>query len=85
MYSLSIIGVLASVVGAYYYLRIVKIMYLDPPTDEVNEPMPRELSILAGVMTAFTLLFFIYPTPLVELADMASSVLVQSDLSLAVD
>ena len=47
--------------------------------------MPRELSILAGVMTAFTLLFFIYPAPLVELADMASSVLVQSDLSLAAD
>jgi NADH-quinone oxidoreductase subunit N len=85
LYALSIIGVLASVVGAYYYLRIVKIMYLDPPADEVNEPMPRELSILAGVMTAFTLLFFIYPAPLVELADMASSVLVQGDLSLAAD
>ena len=85
LYSLSIIGVLASVVGAYYYLRIVKIMYLDAPADEVNEPMPRELSVLAGVMTAFTLLFFIYPAPLVELADMASSVLVQSDLSLAAD
>ena len=85
LYSLSILGVLASVVGAYYYLRIVKIMYLDAPADEINEPMPRELSILAGVMTAFTLLFFIYPAPLVELADMASSVLVQSDLSLAAD
>jgi NADH-quinone oxidoreductase subunit N len=50
-------------------------MYLDAPADEVNEPMPRELSILAGVMTAFTLLFFVYPSPLVELADKAGAVL----------
>jgi NADH-quinone oxidoreductase subunit N len=81
LYALSIIGVLASVVGAFYYLRIVKIMYLDAPADEVNEPMPRELSILAGVMTAFTLFFFIYPAPLVELADMAGAVLMQGGLT----
>ncbi len=79
LYALSVIGVLASVVGAYYYLRIVKIMYLDPPTDEVNEPMPRELSFLAGAMTAITLLFFIYPAPLVKLAETAGAVLTQSD------
>jgi len=79
LYALSIIGVLASVVGAYYYLRIVKIMYLDPPTDEVNEAMPRELSFLAGAMTAITLLFFIYPAPLVSLAETAGSVLTQSE------
>ena len=81
LYALSIIGVLASVVGAFYYLRIVKVMYLDAPADEVNEPMPRELSILAGVMTAFTLFFFIYPAPLVELADMAGAVLMQGGLT----
>jgi NADH-quinone oxidoreductase subunit N len=81
LYALSIIGVLASVVGAFYYLRIVKIMYLDAPADEVNEPMPRELSILAGVMTAFTLFFFIYPAPLVELADMAGAVSMQGGLT----
>ena len=68
-------------VGAYYYLRIVKIMYLDAPADEVNEAMPRELSILAGSMTALTLLFFIYPAPLVDLANMAGSVLMQGNVS----
>ena len=78
LYSLSIIGVLASVVGAYYYLRIVKIMYLDTPADEVIEPMPRELSLLAGVMAGFTLLFFVYPSPLVDLADLAGAVLLQA-------
>jgi NADH-quinone oxidoreductase subunit N len=70
--------VLASVVGAFYYLRIIKIMYLDTSADEQIEPMPRELSILAGIMTAFTLLFFIYPAPLVQLADLAGAVLMQA-------
>ena len=78
LYSLSIIGVLASVVGAYYYLRIVKIMYLDAPAEEHIEPMPRELSLMAGLMAAFTLLFFIYPAPLVEMVDAAGAVLMQA-------
>ena len=37
--ALAVIGVLASVVGAYYYLRIVKMMYFDEPAERL-EPMP---------------------------------------------
>jgi len=36
LYTLAIIGVLASVVGAYYYLRIVKLMYFDEPAPEFS-------------------------------------------------
>ena len=39
LYRLAVIGVLASVVGAYYYLLIVKIMYFDEPAKGF-EPMP---------------------------------------------
>ena len=42
LYALAVIGVLASVVGAYYYLRIVKVMYFDEPAGAF-EPMPRAL------------------------------------------
>ena len=38
LYALAVIGVLLSVVGAYYYLRIVKIMYFDAPAERF-EPM----------------------------------------------
>ena len=38
LYALAVIGVLASVVGAYYYLRIIKIMYFDEPAGGF-EPM----------------------------------------------
>ena len=47
LYALAVIGVLASVVGAYYYLRIVKIMYFDEPAAPF-EPMPRALKVVLG-------------------------------------
>jgi NADH-quinone oxidoreductase subunit N len=75
LYGLSILGVLSSVVGAYYYLRIVKIMYIDAPSDDNYQPMPRELSILAGVMAGFALLFFVYPAPLIDLSNIAAAAL----------
>jgi NADH-quinone oxidoreductase subunit N len=56
LYALAVIGVLASVVGAYYYLRIIKIMYFDEPA-EGFESMPMELRLVLGVSGAFVLLF----------------------------
>ena len=58
LYWLSVIGVLASVVGAYYYLRIIKIMYFDEPAGAF-EPMPVELRVVLGVSGAFVLLFVV--------------------------
>ena len=60
LYALAVIGVLASVVGAYYYLLIVKIMYFDEPRRGF-EPMPGELKAVLGVAGLFNLLFFVYP------------------------
>jgi NADH-quinone oxidoreductase subunit N len=65
--TLAIIGVVASVIGAYYYLRIVKIMYFDEPA-EAFDAMDSEVKIVAYAAAAFTLLFLLYPGPLVSLA-----------------
>src|SRR5207244_8383549 len=67
LYALAVIGVLASVVGAYYYLMIVKTMYFDEPKGSF-EPMARELKLVLGVTGLFNLLFFAYPAPLIEAA-----------------
>ncbi len=49
MYALAVLGVLASVVGAYYYLRIVKIMYFDDPAPAFDPDMGWSLkAILTG-------------------------------------
>ncbi|HEY5082031.1 MAG TPA: NADH-quinone oxidoreductase subunit NuoN [Bauldia sp.] len=56
LYPLAVIGVLASVVGAYYYLRIIKVMYFDEPAGEFV-PMAVELRVVLGISGAFILLF----------------------------
>jgi NADH-quinone oxidoreductase subunit N len=75
LYWLSVIGVLASVVGAYYYLRIIKIMYFDAPAEPFEAPESRALPILAAVAGAFTLFFFVLPAPLVDQANAAAAAL----------
>jgi NADH-quinone oxidoreductase subunit N len=71
LYALAVIGVLLSVVGAYYYLRIVKIMYFDAPAERF-EPMDTPLAAVLGVTGLFILLYFIYPAPLVAFAGAAA-------------
>jgi NADH-quinone oxidoreductase subunit N len=71
LYALAVIGVLLSVVGAYYYLRIVKIMYFDAPVERF-EPMPRLLAAVLGASGLFILFYFVYPAPLVNVAEAAA-------------
>ncbi len=56
---------LSSVVGAFYYLRVVKVMYFDEPAEPFEQPMPGELAAILGVSSVFTLFFFVYPAPLI--------------------
>jgi NADH-quinone oxidoreductase subunit N len=71
LFTLAVVGVLTSVVGAYYYLAIVKVMYFDEPARPL-EPMPRELGAVLAVTGLFNLLFFVYPAPLVDAANAAA-------------
>jgi NADH-quinone oxidoreductase subunit N len=71
LYVLAVIGVLASVVGAYYYLAIVKIMYFDEPA-EGFVPMPNEIKIVLAICGLFNVLFVLYPGPLVGVASAAA-------------
>ncbi len=75
LYVLAVIGVLSTVVGAYYYLRIVKIMYFDAPAEPFERPIGGEMSVILGVSGLFTLFFFLYPTPLVVSAQAAAQAL----------
>jgi NADH-quinone oxidoreductase subunit N len=75
LYVLAVIGVVASVVGAYYYLRIVKVMYFDEPAASFERPMPGELTVVLGLSGLFTLFFFIYPAPLLIGAQAAAAAL----------
>ena len=71
LYVMAVLGVVASVVGAYYYLRIVKIMYFDEPA-EAFDALEGEVKLVAYASGAFTLLFALFANPLLELAAQAA-------------
>jgi NADH-quinone oxidoreductase subunit N len=71
LFTLAVLGVLASVVGAYYYLAIIKRMYFDEPVGAVD-PVRPELRVVLLASGAFTILFFVYPAPLVSAATAAA-------------
>lgn len=67
LYALAVIGVVTSVIGAYYYLRIVKIMYFDEAKAPFL-PMSAAIRLVVGVSGVFVLAFWFYPAPLVTRA-----------------
>ncbi len=74
LWALAVIGVLTSVIGAYYYIRIIKVMYFDQG-EAAFDPRPASLSVLAAVSGLFTTLFFVIPAPFVGAAQTAAAVL----------
>ena len=71
LYLLAVLGVVISVVGAYYYLAIVKLMYFDEPVGKF-EQMPYELRVVLAICGLFNIFFFLYPAPLVGIASAAA-------------
>ena len=72
LYVLAVIGVLASVVGAVYYLRIIKIMYFDEPEDAF-EPAAIELKTVTAASGLFVIFFVLIAGPLTGWADRAAA------------
>lgn len=76
LYWLAILGVIASVIGAYYYFRIVKIMYFDEPAPAFDPMNGVSLpSIMAGA-SVFNLFFVLFAYPLVSVAAFGAKALV---------
>jgi NADH-quinone oxidoreductase subunit N len=70
---LAVIGVVTSVVGAFYYLRIVKVMYFDEPTGAFDRPISGELKAVLIVTAIVTMFFFLLPDPIVGSAEAAAA------------
>ncbi|MGH1349855.1 MAG: NADH-quinone oxidoreductase subunit NuoN [Methyloligellaceae bacterium] len=67
LYLLAVIGVLSSVVAAYYYLRIIIIMFVQDPVEKF-EPLPGSIKFVAGLSGLFVLCYIAYPAPFVSFA-----------------
>jgi NADH-quinone oxidoreductase subunit N len=75
LYSLAVIGVVTSVVGAFYYLRIVKLVYFDEATGVFDRPIGLEMRGVLVVTAVLVLLLFAFPGPLATSADAAAAAL----------
>jgi NADH-quinone oxidoreductase subunit N len=71
LFTLAVVGVLTSVVGAFYYLNIIKLMYFDEPLTKLD-PVRMELRTVLAVAGLFNIFFFVYPGPLVSAATSAA-------------
>jgi proton-translocating NADH-quinone oxidoreductase chain N len=69
LYMLAIVGVLTSCVGAFYYMRIIKVMFFERVnTWNTFISIDREKSLVLGFTTLFIIFFFVYPSPLLILS-----------------
>jgi NADH-quinone oxidoreductase subunit N len=75
---LAVLGLLASVVSAYYYLRIVKLVYFDPPAEPFDVPTAPGLRLVTALSAIAVVGFVVLPGPLFEAAAGAASSLAPS-------
>ena len=68
----NIFGVLSSVISAFYYLRIIKVMYFEESAISFD-PISKRLKTIIYLLTAITLLFFLRPSIFINFAGTASA------------
>ncbi len=79
LYGLAVFGVVCSVVAAYYYLRIIKVMFFDEPVPQFDSNEPFSRRAVTAVSVVLVILFVFAPSPVVQSAKDAAQSLVHAD------
>ena len=66
MFFLAIVGLMATVVAAFYYLRIIKTIYFDKEVEKFDTDHNLGLKISLTITTILILIYFIYPNSLID-------------------
>ena len=66
MYFLAIVGLLSTVVAAFYYLKIIKIMYFDKEKEKYDTDHSLWLKLSLTASTLLILFYFIFPSQLID-------------------
>ena len=74
-FALAIIGVLSSVVGAFYYLRVIKVVYFDELVEPLETPVDKSLGWVIAGTALIVILFFAFPGIVIDNATAAASAL----------
>jgi NADH-quinone oxidoreductase subunit N len=75
LYGLAVLGVLTSVLGAYYYLRVVVFMYMRPAEGETEVLSGAAMTVALGAAVAVVVVLGVIADPVVKLAQAASAIL----------
>ena len=67
MFFLAIVGLLSTVVAAFYYLRLIKIMYFDKEKEKFDTDHSMWLKFSLGISTLLILVYFVFPSQLIEI------------------
>jgi NADH-quinone oxidoreductase subunit N len=76
LYVLAAIGFISSVIGAFYYLRVVKVMFFDEPAAPFEKPIGTVNAALLAASSAFVLFFIVSPLAVTEAAGAAARALI---------
>ncbi|MDC3061030.1 NADH-quinone oxidoreductase subunit NuoN [Candidatus Pelagibacter sp.] len=72
MYFLAIVGLLSTVIAAFYYLRLIKIIYFDKPLEQYEKDHNIGLKVTLAISTGILVLYFIYPSSLINIVSKIS-------------
>jgi NADH-quinone oxidoreductase subunit N len=75
LYILAVIGVLSSVVAAYYYVRIIKVMFFDDAAENLDRGMDFARGLVLFISLFFVLAFIFKPSYIVTQTQVAAAVL----------
>jgi NADH-quinone oxidoreductase subunit N len=67
MFFLAIVGLLSTVIAAFYYLRIIKIIYFDTERENFDKDHSISLKLSLFISTTVIILYFIYPSKISEI------------------
>ena len=74
MYFLAIVGLLSTVIAAFYYLRIIKIIYFDKETDKFDRDHSLWLKFSVTFSTILILFYFIFPSELINVVSKINTI-----------
>ena len=72
MYFLAIVGLLSTVIAAFYYLKLIKIIYFDKPLEQYEKDHNIGLKVTLAISTGILVLYFIYPSSLINIVSKIS-------------
>ena len=72
MYFLAIVGLLSTVVAAFYYLKLIKIMYFDKEKEKYDTDHSFWLRFSLSISTFLILAYFIFPSQLIDIVSIIS-------------